>query len=95
MAQDSMNKSDLVEDVADALPWIGATGAKAAVEAVFELISQSLDNNVPVRIVGFGTFEPRVTSPRKGRNPQTGAVLDIPAKRTVHFKPATALKSNA
>ncbi len=86
-----MKKAELAKKVAAACDLSDAAGAKA-LEAVFEAIKQELAEGQKVAIPQFGSFEPRDRAARQGRNPQTGASIEIAASRTVGFKPATALK---
>jgi len=66
--------------------------ATKAVDAVFDAISTALQNGDKVQLVGFGNFEVRERSARKGRNPQTGEEIEIPASKIPAFKPGKALK---
>ncbi|SET52883.1 HU family DNA-binding protein [Paenibacillus sp. NFR01] len=86
-----MNKSDLINVVTEAteLPKKDAT---KAVEAVFEAITNALQSGDKVQLVGFGNFEVRERSARKGRNPQSGEEIEIPASKVPAFKPGKALK---
>ncbi|AIQ25147.1 MULTISPECIES: HU family DNA-binding protein [Paenibacillus] len=86
-----MNKSDLINVVTEAteLPKKDAT---KAVDAVFEAITEALQSGDKVQLVGFGNFEVRERSARKGRNPQTGEEIEIPASKVPAFKPGKALK---
>ena len=85
-----MNKGDLVNDVAT----IVATKKEAqqVVDGVFEKIIGALKNNDAVQIAGFGSFKVTRRDARKGRNPQTGATIDIPARNVPKFVPGKALK---
>ena len=87
-----MTKADLVNAVAE------VTGTKkqaqAAVEAVFETIAVAMENGEEVRLVGFGTFKVSERAAREGKNPQTGAVIKIPAKKVARFIPGKALKDS-
>ncbi len=88
-----MNKNDLVGIVADKAT-ISKQQASSAVDAVFEAISSSLKSGDEVRLVGFGSF---VVSERKattGRNPATGAEIQIPASKQAKFKPGKGLKDS-
>jgi DNA-binding protein HU-beta len=86
-----MNKSDLINVVTEAteLPKKDAT---KAVDAVFEAITNALQSGDKVQLVGFGNFEVRERSARKGRNPQTGVEIEIPSSKVPAFKPGKALK---
>jgi nucleoid DNA-binding protein len=87
-----MNKSDLIEEVA---PVVGTRKmAKAAVDCVLDAIAGALSKNENVQIAGFGSFKVSERRARKGRNPQTGATIDIPAARVPRFTPAKALKES-
>jgi DNA-binding protein HU-beta len=66
--------------------------ATKAVESVFEAISDALKGGDKVQLVGFGNFEVRERSARKGRNPQTGQEIEISASKVPSFKPGKALK---
>jgi len=86
-----MNKSDLINAVTEAteLPKKDVT---KAVDAVFEAIAGALQGGDKVQLVGFGNFEVRERSARKGRNPQTGEEIEIPSSKVPAFKPGKALK---
>jgi DNA-binding protein HU-beta len=86
-----MNKSDLINAVTEAteLPKKDVT---KAVDAVFEAITEALQSGDKVQLVGFGNFEVRERSARKGRNPQTGEEIEIPSSKVPAFKPGKALK---
>ncbi|MGP4071947.1 HU family DNA-binding protein [Piscibacillus sp. B03] len=86
-----MNKTDLVNSVADQADLSKKDAAKA-VDAVLESITGSLKKSEKVQLIGFGNFEVRERSARKGRNPQTGKEIDIPASKVPAFKPGKALK---
>ncbi|HLQ74554.1 MAG TPA: HU family DNA-binding protein [Alloiococcus sp.] len=85
------NKSELIEKVASATD-LTKKDASAAVEAVFDTITETLSNEEKVQIIGFGTFEVRERAARKGRNPQTGEEIQIPASKVPAFKAGKALK---
>ncbi|APH36119.1 HU family DNA-binding protein [Bacillus velezensis] len=86
-----MNKTEFVGEVAEK---IGVTKKEAApkVEAVFNVIVETLTNGESIKIPGVGTFEVRERAARKGRNPQSGEEIDIPATKAPAFKAAKALK---
>ena len=85
-----MNKGDLINEVAA----IVATKKEAqqVVDCVFEKITDALKHNDAVQIAGFGSFKVTRRDARKGRNPQTGAAIDIPARNVPKFVPGKALK---
>lgn len=86
-----MNKSDLIAKVAESTDLAKKDVVKA-VDAVFEAISDALQTGDKVQLVGFGNFEVRERSARKGRNPQTGEEINIPASKVPAFKPGKTLK---
>jgi DNA-binding protein HU-beta len=86
-----MNKSELIAKVAE-LSELSKKDATKSVEAVFEAISDALKGGDKVQLVGFGNFEVRERSARKGRNPQTGQEIEIAASKVPSFKPGKALK---
>jgi DNA-binding protein HU-beta len=86
-----MNKSELINKVSETSE-LSKKDATKAVDAVFEAISEALQTGDKVQLVGFGNFEVRERSARKGRNPQTGEEIEIPASKIPAFKPGKALK---
>lgn len=86
-----MNKSELIQAVADSTDLPKATAGKA-VDAIIETIKNSLADGDPVTLVGFGTFAVRERAARVGRNPRTGERLDIKAANVPVFKPGKAFK---
>lgn len=88
-----MNKNDLV---AAAAGKAGITKSQAAdaVDAVFDAITMTLRNGGDVRLVGFGTFAVSRRKATRGRNPATGAPIDIPASNVPKFKAGKQLKDS-
>ena len=85
-----LNKSELVDHVAESADIPKATAARA-VEAAIEGITSSLSNGESVALVGFGTFLVRERA-RAGRNPKTGEAIQIAAAKVPAFKAGKALK---
>lgn len=85
------NKAQLIEGVASKT-GLTKKDATAAVDAVFGSIQDTLKKGDKVQLIGFGTFEVRERAARKGRNPQTGKAIKIPATKVPAFKPGKALK---
>ena len=75
-----MTKAELVEDVARAAE-LTKKDAERLVELVFESIIETLNRGEKIELRGFGSFRVRERGARRGRNPKTGAPVDIPAKR--------------
>ena len=86
-----MNKSELVASVAE-VAELTKKDAEKAVNAVFASVQKALVEDDKVQIIGFGTFEVRTRAARKGRNPQTGETIEIPASKNPVFKAGEALK---
>ena len=86
-----MTKADLIEYVAKKVSLTNKA-AKEAVVAIFAAIADALKKGDKVVVTGFGTFSVRSRAARKGRNPQTGAAIDIPASKTPGFTAGKALK---
>ena len=86
-----MTKADLITEVAKAAK-VSKRAAGNAVDVTFSSLIKSIKKDKRFQMFGFGTFTVRSRKARKGRNPQTGAVINIKASRTVGFKPAPSLK---
>lgn len=86
-----MNKSDLIAAVA-AKTGETKKNAEASINAIVDVIAETLANGDKIQLVGFGSFEVRTRAARKGRNPQTGKEMKIAAKKAPVFKAGKALK---
>ena len=86
-----MNKAELVSAVAEK-SGLTKVQAAQAVKAFMEATAETLRNGDRLSLVGFGTFYVSERGERKGRNPQTGNVVTIPAKKVVKFKAGSDLK---
>lgn len=87
-----MNTSELSSAVAEKTGQSAAT-VKLILDAAFDSIADAVADDTSVALSGFGTFEARERAARTGRNPQTGESMDIPASRSVGFRPYPALKA--
>ena len=87
------NKADLVDLIAEKAETT-KTAAGAALDAVLGEIASAIKKGDRVSISGFGTFSVGSRAARTGRNPQTGAIIQIAASRTVRFKAGKALKDS-
>ncbi|GBE37300.1 integration host factor subunit alpha [bacterium BMS3Bbin07] len=67
--------------------------AQDIIEIILDTMKQTLAEGESVKITGFGTFNVRKKTPRRGRNPQTGEEMEICARRVITFKPSNILKS--
>lgn len=88
-----MNKTELVSSVAEKA-GLTKKDAEKAVNAFLASVEKALSKGDKVQLVGFGTFEVRKRAARKGRNPQTGAEIKIPAAKVPAFKAGKALKDS-
>jgi len=86
-----MTKADLIEDVARATE-LSRKDSEVIVDTIFEGIVKSLRVGDKIEIRGFGSFRTRHRNSRIGRNPKTGARVDVPAKDIPYFKPSKELK---
>jgi DNA-binding protein HU-beta len=86
-----MNKSDLIGAMADAGD-ISKAAAARALDALTDAVAVALKKGETVSLIGFGTFSVKERAARTGRNPQTGAAIEIGASKTPAFKAGKALK---
>lgn len=86
-----MNKSDLIAAIA-AKTGETKKSAEASINALVDVIAETLAKGDKIQLVGFGSFEVRARAARKGRNPQTGKEMKIAAKKAPVFKAGKALK---
>jgi integration host factor subunit beta len=86
-----MTKAELIEDVSR-VAELSRKDSETIVETIFESIVKSLRTGDKIEIRGFGSFRTRQRNPRIGRNPKTGARVDVPAKKIPYFKPSKELK---
>jgi DNA-binding protein HU-beta len=80
-----MNKGDLVNRIAQDAQ-VSKAQATAALNSVLSAVSETLKDGGKVTLIGFGTFSVSERAARTGRNPQTGATIQIAAKKVVRFK---------
>ena len=86
-----MNKSELIDAVAAAAD-LSKAAAGRALDAMVDSVTGALKDGEQVVLVGFGTFSVKDRAARTGRNPQTGAPIEIAAARVPSFKAGKALK---
>jgi integration host factor subunit beta len=87
----AMTKADLIEEVSR-LAELTRKDSEIIVETIFDSVVRSLRAGDKIEIRGFGSFRTRQRKPRVGRNPKTGARVDVPAKKIPYFKPSKELK---
>ncbi|MDR2563543.1 MAG: HU family DNA-binding protein [Prevotellaceae bacterium] len=88
-----MNRTELIDAIADK-SGLTKTDSKKALDAFIDAVSTSLTKGDKVTLVGFGTFSVVERAARIGRNPQTGATMNVPEKKVVKFKPGSELGAN-
>jgi DNA-binding protein HU-beta len=86
-----MNKSQLIEQIAS-VAELSKAQAERALNAFLGSVTEELADGEQVALVGFGTFSVSDRAARTGRNPQTGATIEIAAAKVPKFKPGKALK---
>lgn len=87
-----MNKAELIAKIAEDA-GITKTQANATIDAFVDAVTKTLKKGDKVTLVGFGTFSVSKRAARNGRNPQTGAVIKIKAKKVAKFKAGKDLSS--
>ncbi|MGU3668428.1 HU family DNA-binding protein [Methylobacterium sp. A49B] len=88
-----MIRSELVARVAEQNPHLYAKEVEAVVSAIFDRIVAALADGDRVELRDFGAFSTRETGARTGRNPQSGAIVQVAAKAHVQFKPGKAMRA--
>ncbi|MFY9180572.1 MAG: HU family DNA-binding protein [Venatoribacter sp.] len=86
-----MRKPELAAAIAEKAD-ISKEKAGEVINVITDQIAQALSKGDSVTLIGFGTFEVRNRAERQGKNPQTGAVITIPAAKVPAFKPGKGLK---
>jgi DNA-binding protein HU-beta len=86
-----VNKSELIEAIAESAD-ISKAAAGRAIDAVVESVTKALKSGDQVTLIGFGTFSVKDRAARTGRNPQTGAEIQIAAAKIPSFKAGKGLK---
>ncbi|SAL02975.1 histone family protein DNA-binding protein [Caballeronia calidae] len=86
-----MNKQELIDAVASE-SGTSKVAAEETINAVFETISKAVAAGDAVQLIGFGSFGTGERAARTGRNPQTGATIEIAAAKTVKFTAGKAFK---
>jgi len=88
-----MTKADLVDHVT-AIGDLTRRDGEVIVDTLFEAVIGALKSGDKIEIRGFGSFRTRQRNARTGRNPKTGAKVDVPAKRVPFFKPSKELRDS-
>jgi integration host factor subunit beta len=90
-----MTRSDLVALLAESHRQLLAKDVELVVKVILDSLSNTLAHGGRVEIRGFGSFGLNYRPPRKGRNPKTGASVQIPAKYSPHFRAGKELRERA
>ena len=88
-----MNKATLIAKIAEKT-GLNKKQAEAAANAFTDTILEALKEGDKVQLMGFGTFEVKERAARTGKNPATGATIEIPASKAPAFKPGKAFKDS-
>jgi DNA-binding protein HU-beta len=88
----TMNKAELINKIADDA-GVTKTQANAALDSFVEAVTKTLKGGGKVTLVGFGTFSVSKRAARNGRNPQTGEVIKIKARKVARFKAGKELSA--
>ena len=88
----TLTKADLINQVHASNPRLTKAQAREAIETILKIMKASLENGEDVLLSGFGKFNVKDKSARKGRNPQTGEALMLDARNVVTFKPSGILR---
>ena len=87
-----MTKAEIVEKVYETVGFPKRESYEI-VEYAFEIVKEELRQGGKVKIAGFGNFSVKEKKSRRGRNPQTGDEIEIPARRVLTFKPSNVLRA--
>ncbi len=89
-----MTKSELIEQIASNYPSMTKKQIEYIINSVFLSVREALKNGEKVEIRGFGSFKVRKINAKVGRNPKTGAKVNVPEKRVPYFKPGKEIKES-
>ena len=88
----AMNRADLIARLAESYPQLQVKDAELGAKVIIDAMSDTLLKGGRVEVRGFGSFSLNFRSPRQGRNPKTGAKVQVPAKYVPHFKAGKELR---
>ena len=87
-----MTKSELIEKIAAQHTQLSLKDVELSVKTIIDMMTQSLSSGERIEIRGFGSFSLHYRAPRTGRNPKTGAQVQLTGKYVPHFKPGKDLR---
>ena len=88
-----MTKSELIDRVCDRLEYLTRKDAEVAVNSLFDYLGEQIARGRRVELRGFGSFGTKARAARRGRNPKTGATVDVPAKQVPYFRAGKSLRN--
>ncbi|EKE01241.1 MAG: DNA-binding protein HU-beta [uncultured bacterium] len=86
-----MNKTDLAQSLAKKFE-LPVSKSNEVINHILELMTKALVKNDTIQLVGFGSFSVKKRKPREGRNPRSGEIIKIPARKAIGFSVGKALK---
>ena len=89
-----MTRSELINRLAAWPPQFAAKDVELAVRVILDALSSAVSQGKRIEIRGFGSFSLNHRRPRQGRNPRTGQIVPVPAKRLPQFKPGKDLRES-
>jgi integration host factor subunit beta len=89
-----MTKSVLIEKILEKFGSLTKKQTEIVVETIFDTMKEALTKGEKIEIRGFGNFRLKNRRPRIARNPKTGAKIEVPGKKVLHFKAGKALKED-
>lgn len=87
-----MTKSELITRLSERYPQLVAKDTEKAVKMILDAIADKLAQGQRIEIRGFGSFDLNHRPPRMGRNPKSGARVEVPEKYVPHFKAGKDLR---
>ena len=91
-----MTKAEFIDKIKDieGVPPLTKAQAGVLLQGFVDILEEAIKRDSRFTYPGFGTFKVKSRAARKGRNPKTKDVIDIPASKTVTFKPSTKFKES-
>lgn len=87
-----MKKSDLIEKVSEKIEYLTKKQVETIVDMIFEHMKEKLLKGEKIELRGFGNFKVKARNARIARNPKTGETVEVPPRKSIHFKMSKALK---
>lgn len=87
-----MKKTDLIEKVSGKIEYLTKKQVETIVDMIFEYMKDNLTKGEKIELRGFGNFKVKERNARIARNPKTGEKVEVPQKKSIHFKMSKALK---